>query len=278
MTIPPEMVRIARVFPRRTSATPDDLLAFTGEPGLWVPEVNVVHISVTWTYDWPEAERLAREWRHVAPVEIGGPATGMRGDNFTPGLYLKHGYVITSRGCPNRCWFCSVWRREGEAIRELPVTDGWNILDDNLLATSDGHIREVFAMLKRQKRRAEFTGGLEAARLKPWHVESLRGVKPKQMFFAYDGPEDRDPLHAAGKMLLDGGFTRASRSLRAYVLIGYPKDTFDGAEARLRECMDAGFLPMAMLYRDKEGKTEQTWRKFQKTWARPAIRAKEYVR
>ncbi len=77
-------------------------------------------------------------------------------------------------------------------------------------------------------------------------------------------------------MLLAGGFTRTSHSLRAYVLVGYPRDTFEAAEARLRECMAAGFLPMAMLYRDERGDRSHEWMRFQKTWARPAIRAKEY--
>lgn len=275
--MPKERMKIARVFPRRTSATPTDELAFTGEPGLFPLEVDAVHISVCWTWDLPEAERLAREWKPIAPITIGGPATGQRGEDFTPGLYVREGYTITSRGCPNKCWFCSVWKREG-TIRELPVQDGWNILDDNLLACSDNHVREVFAMLKRQKHSPEFTGGLEAAILKPWHVAELKALKPKQLFFAYDGPEDRDPLHYAGKILLEGGFTRASHALRAYVLVGYPKDTFDAAEARLFECMEAGFLPMAMLYRDAKGERDPEWMKFQRTWARPAIRAKEYKR
>jgi hypothetical protein len=270
-------MRIARVFPRRTSATPTDELAFTGEPGLFPPEVDAVNVSVTWTWDLPEAERLAREWKHIAPVSIGGPATGQRGEDFTPGMYVREGYTITSRGCPNKCWFCSVWKREGSSIREFPVKDGWNILDDNLLACSDDHVREVFAMLARQDRAPEFTGGLEAARLLPWHVAAMREIHPKQLFFAYDGLEDRDPLHTAGEMLLSGGFTRASHALRAYVLIGYPKDTFEAAESRLRECMEVGFLPMAMLYRDTKGDRDQTWMRIQRTWARPAMRAAEYA-
>ena len=49
-------------------------------------------------------------------------------------MYMKPGYVITSRGCPNRCWFCAVPKREGYQLRELPVTDGWIVADDNLLA------------------------------------------------------------------------------------------------------------------------------------------------
>jgi hypothetical protein len=265
-------VKIARVFSRKTKASPEDEYAFFDAPGMFLPEINEVHISVAFTYDLPRAELLAKQWKYIAPVKIGGPATGEAGGEFTPGMYLKPGYVITSRGCPNRCWFCSVWRREGCNIRELHVKGGNNILDDNLLACSDDHIRKVFAMLERQKYgRPEFTGGLEAARLKEWHIEQLRDIKPKSIFFAYDTPDDYEPLIEAGKKLLAAGFTTASHVLRAYVLIGYPKDNFEKAEKRLVDTIRAGFLPMAMLYRDKDGKTSLDWERFQRVWARPAI-------
>lgn len=262
-----------RVFPRRTKATPDDANVRIGAPSLidFADEPPIINVSVTFSWDIPTAERMAELWYQIAPVTIGGPAYGHRGDAFTPGVYLKNGYVITSRGCPNRCWFCSVWKREGATVRELPITDGWNVLDDNLLACSESHVRNVFAMLKRQDHRVEFTGGLEAARLQSWHVDLLENLKPKQIFFAYDTPDDLEPLRAAGRMLLDAGFTKASHVLRAYVLVGYPKDTFDAAEKRLNETMAAGFLPMAMLYRNDKGETTQDWRKFQRLWARPAI-------
>jgi hypothetical protein len=239
-------------------------------------EADEVHISVTFTWDISEAERLEKEWRHIAPVKIGGPAIGQRGDNFVPGMYLRPGYVITSRGCPNRCWFCSVWRREGEYIRELPITEGWNILDDNLLACSDEHIREVFSMLEKQKYRPLFTGGLEAARLKLWHVQELVKLKPKEIFFAYDGPEDREPLFEAGRLLLQNGFSRKTQNLRSYVLVGYPGDTFEKAEKRLTECLKAGFIPMAMLYRDKTGGRDPAWVKFAWPWIRPAAMSAKY--
>jgi hypothetical protein len=264
-------MKILRVFPRRTNATPDDGLVHIGYPDLFSlnTEPDKVHISVAFTWDLPAAERLAKEWARIAPVEIGGPAAGERGGEFKPGMYLKKGYVITSRGCPNRCWFCSVWRREGEALRELPITDGWNLLDDNLLACSDGHIKDVFAMLSRQRRRPRLTGGLEAARLKSWHIAELAKLKPDGMFFAYDTPNDREPLYEAGKMLGAAGFN--TRQLRAYVLIGYPGDTLDKAESRLFDCVNAGFTPMAMLYRDTSGDRDPAWIKFARPWARPAI-------
>jgi hypothetical protein len=263
-------MRILRVFPRRTNATPTDELVHIGSVDLFSNhiEADKVHISVVFTYDLPIVEKMYKGWKQIAPTEIGGPATGQRGEDFTPGMYLKKGYVITSRGCNNRCWFCSVWKREG-AIRELPITDGWNILDDNLLACSDEHIRAVCAMLARQNHRSYFTGGLEAAKLKQWHIDELVKLKPKEMFFAYDTPLDREPLYEAGKMLMAAGF-KICHPLRAYVLIGYPGDTFDKAEYRLLDCIKAGFTPMAMLYRNETGERDPSWVKFAWPWIRPA--------
>jgi hypothetical protein len=268
---------IARVFPRRTRATPSDEYAFVGDPPLFLPDgITEVHVSVVFTWDLPEAERLSRAWSRVAPVKIGGPATGMRGEAFEPGMYVKPGYVITSRGCPNDCFFCSVPQREGRAVREYEVRDGSNLLDDNLLACSEKHIREVLQMLRRQKYgRPMLTGGLEAARLKPWHVDALRSLRPKQMFFAYDTPDDLEPLLDAAKLFREAGYL--SRSIQfCYVLVGYSGDSFEAAEERLVTVKDIGFTPMAMLYRDGGGKAPFGWRRFQRAWARPAaIFAKE---
>lgn len=266
-------MKIIRVFPRRTAATPDDNLAIVNSRPVSSDAADEVHISVVFTWDIPRAEKLANEWKVVAPVKMGGPALGERGEDFVPGRYLKNGYVITSRGCPNRCWFCSVWRREGDVVRELPVQPGWNVLDDNLLACSRAHIREVFNMLALYKQRhgvrVEFTGGLEAARLQRWHVKGLARLKPGQIFFAYDTPDDLDPLQEAGKLLYAHGF-KIKNPLRAYVLCGWKGDSFEAAEKRMWEAVDAGFLPMAMLYRDKQGFRKKEWAQWQRGWARPA--------
>lgn len=264
-------MNIARVFPRRTRATPDDALTFTGPPpreGL--PDVQEVHISVAFTYDLDRAHQLAEAWARTGlPVRMGGPAFHEPGGDFIPGRYLKHGYVITSRGCPNRCWFCAVPKREDGVLRELPITGGWNVLDDNLLACSEAHIRAVFAMLERQAKRPLFTGGLEARLLRPWHVDLLRSVRATRMYFAYDTPEDYEPLVAAGHLLRQGGISAASHRAACYVLIGYPGDTMEAAERRLADTWRAGFLPYAMLYRDNTGNTDGAWRKFQTSWIRP---------
>ena len=47
-------MKIARVFPVRTKATPDDHLAFVDcDPGLFPPAVDEVHISVA--FSWHKA-------------------------------------------------------------------------------------------------------------------------------------------------------------------------------------------------------------------------------
>ena len=259
---------LARVFPRHTKQSPDDRLAFYGPPPMLFDKIHEIHVSCTFTWDVPRALWLADQWEHIAPVKVGGPAfLDVPGGDFTPGMYLKKGVVITSRGCPNKCWFCNVWRRDGN-IRELPITEGWNVQDDNLLACSEQHIRSVFAMLSKQHIRPTFSGGLEAKRLKEWHVHELALLKPKQLFFAYDEPADYEPLVEASKLLRKAGFNR--HKLRCYVLIGAPRDTIGAAEKRLRQTIELGFFPSAMLYHNDLGKYKKSWSKFQRTWHRPA--------
>jgi hypothetical protein len=268
-------MRLIRVFPRRTKASPLDPLAYFGPPDLFA-EAEEVHVSVAFTYDKRQAEQLAEQWRFVAPTKIGGVAYGDPGQEFVPGRYVKDGYIFTSRGCPRKCWFCSVWKRD-PVPRLLPVVDGWNILDDNLLACPREHVEAVFAMLRRQTRRVEFTGGLEALALEDFHVDLLASLKPRPtMFFAYDPGDAFETLEHAARRLIAAGFRPEAHRMRVYVLIGYPKDTFALAETRLRSMSAIGFMPMAMLWRPETPSQEKwrpdaRWRGFQRLWARPAI-------
>ena len=277
------MTRIIRVFPRKTKATPDDALVRFGPPDL-LDQADEVHVSVTFTADKPRAEQLAEQWRHVAPVKIGGVAYGDDSLEFIPGRYIKPGYTITSRGCPCRCWFCGVWKKWPEP-NVLPIVDGYNVLDDNLLACPRGHVEAVFDMLRRQKPkhwpgwsgRIEFTGGLEAKALQDYHVDLLASLRPRpNMFFAYDPGDAFETLESAARRMLAAGFTRESHRLRVYVLIGYPKDTFTLAEHRLQQMMSIGFTPHAMLWQpdtpsQEKYRPDPSWRAFQRQWARPAI-------
>jgi hypothetical protein len=268
-------MKILRVFPRATRGTPvDPDVRINRLPTLW-DEADRVEISVVFDKDIPQAERLAKQWEVVtSDVQLGGPAFRDPGGVFVPGRYLKKGYVITSRGCPNSCWFCRAWKQEGRDIRELPITEGHNVQDNNLLACSPQHIEGVFQMLAGQDQTPRLCGGLEAARLEQWHADWLWKLKSDAIWFAYDDPADYEALAQAMKMLKAAGFSGVSHNLCCYVLCGYNSqgrvDTFEAAEERFRQVVRLGFFPQAMLLNNGEDWTDpqmrSQWKEYRFSW------------
>lgn len=147
--------------------------------------------------------------------------------------------------------------------------DGWIVQDDNLLSCSDQHIRDVFAMLKRQPEKPRFTGGLEARLLQEWHAQLLKDAR-SMVYFSYDLERDYEPLVEASR-IMQRYYGKKSHDVGCYVLIGYPKDTEEKAERRMRDVLALGLMPFAMLWRNDEGKYDPDWRKFQRLWAAPQI-------
>ncbi len=280
-----------RVFPRRTKWTPMDPLAFVGSPTLWcfaggggkahppgspaeatrhLPKETPVMVSVSFTWDIPEGERLARAWRaYFEDVRIGGPAFNDPCGEFTPGMFVKKGMVVTSRGCPKSCPFCLVPKREGR-IRELQIMDGWNVSDNNLLACSRQHIEAVFEMLQRQPEPAHFTGGLDKTLLQPWHIDLLQSIRFKKAWFALDSESGLPALERAADLLSD--FSREKKY--CYVLVGYQQESPLEAETRLMRVFNLGFMPFSMLYRGPETVSrmhrDPEWRKLIRKWCNPA--------
>lgn len=264
---------VARVFPRRTKATPVDRLAFVGGPPDEIPEgLTSVRVSVTFTWDLEEAFALAAAWRRAAgvPVLVGGPAAGTPGDAFEPGMFLRPGYTITSRGCPKSCWFCFVHQREGRT-RLLPIRPGFDVLDDNLLACPRHHVEAVFDMLHQQRQRARFTGGIDPSLIRDWSATALVGLHPDAVFLAYDEPEEWPLVRRGIDLLLGAGMPTRGKRLRCYVLCAYPGDSIGAAENRCRQVFDLGVVPFPMIWRPESGdRSSSDWRKFARRWCRPA--------
>lgn len=263
-------MKIIRVFPRRTNATPTDELAFVGFPPLYRPTANAVHISVTFTWDRPIAEDLADSWgSYYEIVEIGGPAYEDPGGTFVPGMYLAKGYTITTRGCPNHCSFCLIPEREGE-LRCLPIRPGRIILDNNLLAAPRGHIERVLDMLADQPGPRIFSGGLEAVRLEEWFVQAITAIRFKRLFLAYDRPTQAGAV--ADAISLVRYYGHRHDKIGCYLLCGYQGDTLDHAARRRQQVIDWGGTPYPMYYqsRDSNGTIPAEWHAFiGASWVRP---------
>lgn len=263
------MSRIIRVFPRKTSLTPCDSMAFVGDPQLWRPEADEVHVSVAFTWDIEEGRRLAEAWgNHYPVVKLGGPAFDSPANGYVPGLYVKRGVTFTTRGCDNRCPWCLVPGREGRLAEIADFAPGWIVQDNNLLQASKAHIERVFAMLKAQPRAAAFPGGLDARLIDDWLAEQLRGLRIEQLFLAADTEGVLKPLEKALEKL---SFL-PRRKLRVYVMIAYDGETMDGATRRLKAVWRLGGLPFAQLYQPPDHYIDYSleWKRLARTWSRPA--------
>ena len=77
-------MRILRVFPRKTTYTPNDELTFIGMPPFreMMPEHDEVHVSCTFTWDKAYCQELAYQWEDATdkPVKLGGVAFGSPAD------------------------------------------------------------------------------------------------------------------------------------------------------------------------------------------------------
>ena len=262
-----------RVFPRRTKWTPNDELAFVGDPPLFRPKKQTVAISVVFTWDVQEAIRLRNSWGLFYDiVEIGGPALDDMGGEFISEQFIKNGVTITSRGCPWKCPWCFVPKRERE-IRELPIKEGYIIQDNNLLACSKKHQEAVFEMLFKQRDPVEFAGGLDGHFLSTWHIDWFKKLKVKQFWFACDHPNSFKRLEKIRDLMSD--FPEEKK--RCYVMIGYDGESIQDAEARLEKVYSLGFLPFSQLYQGEEWvEYSKEWKKLNRKWSRPAAYRVKY--
>ena len=257
-----------RVFPRKTSMTPRDDMIFIGDPPLFRPDADEVHISVTFTWDIEEGYRLRDAWcNYYSDVRIGGPAISGSNGVFIPGQYLRHGVTITSRGCDRKCPWCLVPEQEGN-IKLLDVKPGYIVQDNNLLATPREHQEKVYAMLRKQKKAAVLSGGLDARLVDDWVTDQFCNMRIKSIFLAADTKGSLNSLARAVDKLAFLG----REKLRCYVMIGYNGETQEEATERLQAVWDIGCLPFAQLYQppDEFINYPYEWKSLARTWSRPA--------
>lgn len=256
--------------------TPTDPYAFVGDPplGLWRPEADEVHVSVTFTWDIEKGQRLAEAWgQYYEIVRLGGPAFGDCSSDFIPGRYLHHGVTFTTRGCNNRCPWCLVPEREGQLKEIENFAPGYVIQDNNILQATRSHLINVGSMLNTQRRAAIFSGGIQTSLVDNWVADWFHNLRINSIFLAADTDRSLPALRMAVSKL--DFLERNSNKLRCYVMIAY-EETIAQATARLEAVWDAGCMPFAQLYQpaDHYIKYSREWKALARTWSRPAAMRK----
>lgn len=131
-----------------------------------------------------------------------------------------------TRGCPNRCPWCIVWKMDGNEVREVAkLTDFWDerhdvvrILDDNIMADPD-----IFAHACEQissKGLKAIWEALDIRLVNEQTAKSLGSVKTaKRIHFAWDSPAQEDFIGRGIELLKKNGIK--PYRLMFYVLVGF---------------------------------------------------------
>ena len=164
-------------------------------------------------------------------------------------------WVFTSRGCPNKCAYCTVWRIE----KEKWVNPSWqnqifldrpyiSLLDNNLSSIEIPHMVEIANFANKHKKKVIIESGLDCKFVTPelaTEVAKLKFVR-HGMRVAFDRVEEDGLFQRSARWLQKAGIS--SESMMAYVLFNFddrPQDAYYRAE----ECFKLGIRAYPQYYR-----------------------------
>ena len=211
-------------------------------------------LSVPFTWLLPVARAIALQNPNER-IAVGGPGAKLLPDYastfaeiepFQPeGVLQRHHpeATRTSIGCSNSCWFCSVRTISGE----FRVMDDWPlgriIMDDNLLAAGENHIRRVCERLDGIQNL--IIEGLDPKLLTPTLAGLIAGLRPKSVRMGWDSEAETEQVWDAIATWRAAGGAKAA--IRPYVLINAGETPMQ-AEGRMMRLQEAGHWGMVMRY------------------------------
>jgi len=163
-------------------------------------------------------------------------------------------FVFTSRGCPNKCAYCAVWRIEPKRTlvhnwRDHIADDKPNVMvsDNNLSACSLDHITEVAEFLRDRKKKVVFDNGFDCKHVTDDLAKLLAQLKYTRagLRLAFDRIEEDTEFKEAIARLRQAGIPKSATM--AYVLFNFT-DTPADADYRMRTCADLGVRPYPQQY------------------------------
>jgi hypothetical protein len=178
--------------------------------------------------------------------------------NYEIGGFFENAMILfTTRGCPNKCSYCMVWRLE----KEHKIIPSWEenirksdrrnciILDNNFLSFSIDHVKKVIDCLNIHKKRVLFNNGVDCRLIDEKNAKLLASLFYIRNGFriAFDRMEDDGYYQRAMEKMIKAGLKIKGNSY-TYVLFNF-NDTPQEAYYRAKECWKYGSNPYLMRYR-----------------------------
>lgn len=178
-----------------------------------------------------------------------------------PELTKNKSYGFLTRGCPNNCPFCIVCAKEGrKSCKVADLSQWWHgekeivLMDPNLLACRD-HM-ELLGQLAESKAMVDINQGLDARLLAEDNIAALRGLRIKDIHFAWDLMDrEKAVLRGLDLWLKHGKKDRHGNWGTVYVLTNF-NTTMEENLYRIYKLDDMGFNPYVMVY-DKPNAPEE---------------------
>lgn len=162
-------------------------------------------------------------------------------------------YGFLTRGCPRGCRFCIVAEKEGrKAVKVADLSEWWNgqkfikLLDPNLLACPD-HM-ELLRQLQESGAWVDFTQGLDCRMLNAENIESINGLKLKEIHFAWDHMREAKAVLRGLKLYAEKATRKPhGQFATVYVLTNFDT-TMEENIYRIYTLRDMGYDPYVMIY------------------------------
>jgi len=238
---------------------------------------DLIYVTSLYTWAWREVHEAIgyyKTWFSEVPIWLGGLYASLKpknaelsgadhihfglfeeAENILPDYSLVPNWdgsiIFSSRGCPHKCGFCSVWRLEGKIcnVKYSIKTFIWPnhtrvIFFDNNILASPGW-RDIFTELLDLNLNVDFNQGLDARFVTTKVAEFISRMKIDIIRLAYDHHGMRTYVKKAIEELRSHGIK--GRKIMVYALFNYT-DSPEGFLERVKDVLHWGAVCYPMCY------------------------------